>query len=212
MPQCGSDAKQASFHGRSFNWLEEPDFVVFEEGSWQHLQNKPEYQAKKKADEISYGWDSVISRAHESHSPDYERIARELARPNRFQRRYLAKSFYDANVKAYKGSKRAFRRVIPLVGVTYCFLFVEDACGRKTRSAMLGTLCYVARGVHAQNTKVIGIASEKEIRPECSYDFCLVDMPVWTEKNQADVEELQKKTGMLTNPIQMAIHEDEYPG
>jgi hypothetical protein len=34
-------------------------------------------------DRISYGWDSMIDRAHEG-SAKYERITRELARPDRF--------------------------------------------------------------------------------------------------------------------------------
>jgi hypothetical protein len=45
----------------------------------------------------------------------------------------------------------------------------------------------------------------------CSYDFGLLDIPEWTEKCQQVMEELQKKTGILLNPIVSYQHEDEYP-
>jgi hypothetical protein len=77
----------------------------------------------KEADEVSYGWDSIIDRLHESGSQRYERVARELARHNRFERRYLGKSFFDAHVRAHESDKPIFKRVMPLDGVTYCFLF-----------------------------------------------------------------------------------------
>ncbi len=35
---------------------------------------------------------------------------------------------------------------------------------------MLGTMCFVARGLYPNNHKVIGVATEAENR---SYDFCL---------------------------------------
>jgi len=196
---------------KSFARLEEADRVVIEEGSWAHLQGRPEYQAKRKADEISYGWDSIIERAHEG-SKQYEVVARELARPNRFQRRYLSKVFLDAWGQAHKDTMHdVYRRVLVMDGATYCFLFADDPEPREKRRAMLGALCLVARGRFQGNKRVLGIATEKRIRPTCSYDFCLLEIDEWLPTHQEQMDALQKRAGILVNPEFGRTYEEEYP-
>ena len=198
-------------NNKSFKRLDELDRILIKEGSWAHIQNKPEYKLKKEADEISYGWDSIINRAHEG-SPEYEIVARELARPNRFMRRYLTKVFFEAYRQAHEDEQHdLFRRILFSQGTTYCFLFFDDREPREKRKLMLGAICYIARGMNPQNRKVLGIATEKKIRPECSYDFCLMDIPEWTEKHQKQMEKLQKETGIFANPIIGLTSEKEYP-
>lgn len=200
---------------RSFKKLESATNVVIAEGTWENLQNRPEYKAKKKLDKISYYWDSIINRAHMTTSEveklNYEKVARELARPNRFQRRYLSKAFFDAHLIIHNDKHDLFRRVLIGDGITYCFLFQDDPDPRENRKAMLGTMCFIARGKYPQNKKVIGIATERKIKPMCSYDFCLLDFPIWTKENQKNMEEIQKETGILIDPKIYSIHEDEYP-
>ncbi len=194
---------------RSFSRFDKSDHVLITEGSWEHLQNKSEYKAKKKADRISYGWDSMIDRAHDTPSEEYERVARELARPNRFERRYLSKAFLDAHIRAHKdNTHNLFRRITLGEGITYCFLFQDDLDQRK---AMLAAICWIGRGKYPQNKKVLGIATEMKIRPISSYAFCLLDMPTWTRENQENTERLQKETGIFVNPDITYVHEDEYP-
>lgn len=196
---------------RKFDRLSASDRILIDEGSWNHLQNKPEYKAKKKADRISYGWDSIVNRAHEG-SEEYERVARELARPNRFERRYLSKVFFDAHVIAHNDNKHdLFRRIMPGDGVTYCFLFQDDPEPRENRKIMLSAICWIARGKYQENKKVLGIATEMKISPECSYDFILMNLPTWTKDNQENMERLQRETGIFVNPIVGYAHEDEYP-
>jgi len=76
---------------------------------------------------------------------------------------------------------------------------------------MLAAMCFVARGLHPQRTKTLGIATEKTIRPTCTYDFCLLDIPEWTQEHQKQFEELRKNTGVFVNPKVTQTHEDEYP-
>jgi len=198
-------------NNRSFAKFEEADRIMIEEGIWKDIQNNPRYKAKKKADKISYGWDSIINRAHEG-SSEYEVIARELARPNRFHRRYLSKVYYDAHVRAHNDNAHdLFRRILSGDGITYCFLFIDDPEPRKRRTAMLQAICLIARRVYPQNKKVLGIATEKKIRPTCSYDFCLMDILDLTEENQKYIERLQKDTGIFVNPTIDYTQEDEYP-
>ena len=198
-------------NNRSFEIFKEANLIIIEQGSWEQLQNREEYKAKKKEDEISYLWDGIINKAHKG-SSEYERVARELARPNRFKRRYLSKVFFEAHVKAHNDKiYDLFRRVLLADGITYCFLFADDPEPRERRMAMLSAICWIARGQYQENRRVLGIATEMKIRPTCSYDFCLMDIPGWTEENQKDMEKLQQETGILTNPITSYAHEEEYP-
>lgn len=198
--------------GRTFGPFEKADNVFLEAGIWEGVQKDNRYIKKNEMDRISYGWDSIINRAHEG-SSQYEIVARELARPNRFERRYLSKVFMEAHVKAHEEDKAdLLRRTMPTDdGITYCFLFADDPEPWKRRQAMLAGICYFARGKFPQNTKVIGIATEMKFRPTCSYDFVLIDKPNWTEEDQKRVEQLQADTGMFVNPTMAEVHEDEYP-
>lgn len=197
---------------RSFEDFADATMVIIEEGAWDEFQRRPEYYAKQEADEISFAWDELIENAHASGDPDYERVAREMARPSRFRRRCLAKAFYDAHVLAHENqAQNVFRRVIPTEGITYCFLFVEDAIPLEERRAALEALCFVARGTIKENPVVLGIATEQRFAPACSHDFCLLEMPTWTTELGEQMKLIQAKTGLLTNAGRTEFHEDEYP-
>lgn len=196
---------------RSFKKLQKAHFIAIEEGIWAELQKRPEHIAKKNEDKISYLWDEIINRAHTG-GGEYESIARELARLNRFERRFMSKTFFDAHVISHNQKhKNMFRRVVKSKGTTYCFLFFDDPEPRNRRKAMLAALCFIARGFHKDNQKVIGIATEMKIREVCSYDFCLVQIPKWTNEHQKEMERLQKETGILTDYRIKRLSEDEYP-
>jgi len=200
------------FNNRSFDRFDNADHITIEEGSWEYLQNKPEYLAKKKEDKISYLWDGIISRAHESSSKEYELVARELARPNRVQRRLLSKAFLDARLKAHNdNTHNLFRRIVVSDDATYCFLLQDDPEPRQRRKEHLGTICFIARGKNKKNKKVIGIATEKKNNPTCSYDFYLMYIPEWTDELQKQAENIQKKYKIFLNSSVIHIREEEYP-
>jgi hypothetical protein len=62
--------------GRNFEWLKKYDRAIIHDGIWATIESMPQYIQKKKLDAISYGWDSIIDRAHEG-SSKYEIVARE---------------------------------------------------------------------------------------------------------------------------------------
>lgn len=195
---------------RSFKKFEKNDVVLFQDGIWDELQKRPEYIRKRKEDEISYGWDEIINRAHQC-GKKYEVVARELARLNRFDRRIMSKTFYDAHVLAHNAKTNVFRRLVEMKGTTFCFLFFDDPEPRTTRRSILEMMCFIARGLRPKNELVIGIATEMKIRPWCSYDFCYLFLPKWNAKNEKQMKELQEKTGIFKNINQKNVHEDEYP-
>ncbi len=199
--------------GKSFGQYKNADNIYLDGTLWKNLIKEPKFLKKKRADEISYGWDSIINRVHTTGSSEYEAVARELARSNRFERRYLSKVFMEAHTRAHKDNEAdLFRRIMFTDGITYCFLFADDFDNQRTkRQTMLASICYLARGKYPENQKVIGIATEKIFREQCSYDFVLLDKPIWSDEDQKKVELLQKETGMFVNPIIGETHEDEYP-
>jgi len=198
-------------NGRTFGTLSDADSIFVEEGFWEELQRRPEFLAKKGADEISYRWDEMINETHTTGSPEYELIAREMARASRFLRRSLAKAFVEAQAlsQGYKGGQ-VFRRVIPADGITYCFLF-DDRENRETKRKALKHLGYVSRGKYPANKKVLGIATGKTIHPNPAYEFLLFEKEEWTERDQKTMVELQAVSGLLTNVNEQRVSEEEYP-
>ena len=201
------------FNNRSFDIFNDADNVVIEEGSWDYLQDRPEYIAKKQEDKISYFWDHMVNRAHESGNKEYELVAKELARPNRVNRRFLSKVFLNAWHKANEGEDNlAYRHILISDKLTYCFLFQDDHTPtRELRKKYLETICFIARGKYIKNKKVIGIATERKIEPTCSYDFYLLYLPEWSDECQKTSEEIQNKFGIFLNPSVQYIREEEYP-
>jgi hypothetical protein len=199
------------FNERSFARFQKAPEVHITGGFWDKLQGDRRYQLKKKEDEISYGWDHIIDRAHEG-SEKYEIVARELARPTRFERRTLAKTIVDDKFAAYRNKTHDIHRsVLCTPTVTYCFLFCAAHIPREGRIAMLQAICYVARRTFLENQKVIGIATEKEISPISSYDFVLLNLPSWTSEDERKVEKLKQELGIFQNPSLRRIEEAEYP-
>jgi hypothetical protein len=195
--------------GRSFDWTKDGDLIIIEDTNWDGFSQRPEYLAKKQEDEVSYGWDSIIDRAHDTPSERYERIARELARADRFMRRILAKDFLEAYVKYVKTRPPTFRRFLSVGDTTYCFLFMEDGQDRREhRQTLLQIMCFVARGIGPMNQRVIGIATEFENR---SYDYCVLYKPQWSKKDEERKIRYQKEFGIFRDPQLTTTGVDEYP-
>ena len=209
----GEEELLASYlmNNRQFAWTEEANMLHLEEGFWNEFQASASYKFKKDQNRISYAWDGMIGRAHEG-SNRYELVARELARPTRFERRILAKLFFQEHVAAHRDDTYDLRRSVSVMdGTTYCFLFCDENVPRQGRRDMLQAICHVARGKFPQNSKVIGIATEKKFKATCSYDFVLFKAPLWTREDQTQIKELQKKLGIFEHPRIQQIEEKEYP-
>jgi hypothetical protein len=194
--------------GRTFDSMAQSDFVVVDETTWDALQSKPEFIAKKQADKVSAGWDSMIDRAHEG-SKQYERLARELARPDRFTRRVLSSSFLEAFSELVNSDHQMFRRHIALGDTTYCFLITnDDEFPSPRRRKMLESMCFVARGIPPFNARVVGVATNRQNR---SYDFGFLHIPTWTPELEEEKLRIQAATGIFSAPRITKTDEDEYP-
>jgi hypothetical protein len=194
---------------RSFSWMDNYGNILIDNTYWPALMRNPQFIAKKLEDQISYGWDHVIDRAHDGTSDGYERLARELARPDRFTRRVISKSFFEAYGEYMEKKPPSFRRYTAFGDTTYCFLLMEDGKEpRENRKRMLSFMCFVARGLPPMNKRVIGVATEAENR---SYDYCFRVQPTWTEQDDANKLKVQQALGIFVNPRRTETGEDEYP-
>jgi len=191
-------------HNRNFDEvLTHPgNGLYIDKGNWEDLIRRKEYKAKQRENRISYCWDYLIDICHTGDNPEYELIAREMAKHNRFERRILAHAFMEAYEKADSVKEEgSWRRATTSNGTTYCFLFhgySGNENQREFRRKLLGVFCFIARGQYIKNTKVIGIATDRTIRPDIAFDYCYIDKPEWTKKDQKIMELNMKDTGIFT--------------
>jgi len=199
--------------GRTFQFLDPTKVNFVHEGAWDVLKKSEGYLQWKQENEVSYFWDQLIDMAHEGsqEEPRYERVARELARSNRLDRRLLAKTFIEGHEKAHQERRNnVYRRVFDFEGLTYCFVYMHNPVKREVRKNVLGHTCFVARGKFPSNSKVIGAATEMKLDLGHTFDFCLLQKDDWTVDDQRRVKEIQDKFGILVDPKITAFDEEEY--
>jgi hypothetical protein len=208
--QCGEENLLGKYlhAGRNFDWMENYQVVMIDDSIWPAIQAKPEFIAKRKLDKISYGWDSMIERAHEG-SKQYEKLARELARPDRFTRRVLSDSFFELYKELVSSPHEMMRRFMPVGDTTYCFLISnDDEYPSPKRRSMLRLMCEVARGLPPMNKRVIGVATGRSNR---SYDFAFVYAEKWTEADEERKRRIQERFEIFVSPRIGVTSVDEYP-
>jgi hypothetical protein len=195
-------------HGRSFGWMDNYNVVYIDDTIWPKISQLPRYVKKKEMDRISYGWDSMIERAHEG-TRKYERLARELARPDRFTRRVLSEAFMEAYAEFMKSNMDMLRRQMALGDTTYCFLITNDVeHPSPRRQNMLQAMCLVARGLNMQNKRVIGVATSRDNR---NYDFAFLNIPEWTSQLETEKARLQQEFGIFKSPRITRTESNEFP-
>jgi hypothetical protein len=195
-------------HGRSFGWMDNYDVVHIDDKVWPKISKMPQYIKKKEMDRVSKGWDSMIERVHEGTSK-YERVGRELARPDRFTRRVLSESFMEAYAECMSTHLDMIRRQMVLGDTTYCFLITNDTeHPSKRRQAMLQAMCVVARGLNPENSRVIGVATSRDNR---NYDFVFLNIPEWTRQLEAEKVRLQSQFGIFVAPRRTLTNSSEFP-
>ncbi len=197
------------------------NLVVVDDGIWKHFVGRPEYQAKKNADQDSYIWDRIVDRFAQdvlqgrlefgSELDQNERGIRVMARENRFARRILGRAFKEFCDLA-RDNKVRVRMIESPSKVLYVFLARPHGYPREARVAELGNRCFVARGLHPGATTVVGIATE-QYAPGKGFSLDLVHLylPQWRAEHQEHMEQMRAELGYFTQPQQSRSSEDEYP-
>jgi len=199
------------YHGREFKIPAGIKKVFIDKGLWTKIRKKPEYRAKQKENIVSYAWDKMISYFHDSSVSEERSVARELANTSRLERRILAKSMLDGKNEAAERKLEQLRRYFTINNKTYVYLIVNHDMSRDYRKHMLSLTCFVARGLCKENTRVIGIATDRANSPAYAYECYVLDKPDWTKKDEEFKEKLQEEYGIFKNSRYTHHTADEYP-
>ena len=195
--------------------------LYLDDNLWKGFIKRPAYLAKKEADKVSYCWDNLIEIISNDFQTgnmdvgdslaDIEEILRIMAREDRFSRRVLGKSFLEFMELSRQKRIRSRIKLSPS-GIPYVFLARPHGEDRDVRRKELGMRCFVARGLHSGQDKVVGIATEVyELGKGFSLDVCLFSKDNWTAKDKCQMEQVQEELGYFKSPIKTYRHEDEYP-
>lgn len=205
----------------------QPNTIILDGDLWEIFRRKPEYLRKKKADKDSYIWDSllevycrdVLNENLEigSSVTELEKVARTMARENRFNRRMLGTSLKEfmrrSDFRMPKEQRIASRMVPSFSGVVYVLLTRPHGYDRELRARELWLRCYVARGTNKYKyDTVIGIATEEPVKGKgYTLDTVFLWMKNWTEEDRRKVSAIQKELGYFQKPEETHVHIDEYP-
>lgn len=216
----GEEDILAYYISNNYSFPANCDYIEIGAGLWADFQKRPEYKAKKTADQESYIWDNLIedfcghfqkgTLEFGNDLSDVETVTRIMARENRFSRRILGKSFKD--FMDQKG-RVASRYIISDSGIAYVFLVKPHGFKREDRMVELAARCAVVRGLYPKLTTVVGIATEEYVSGRgYSLDAFYFYKPVWTPEDQELMETVQRELGYFANPLESKMREDEYPG
>ncbi len=179
---------------------------------WKGFSTSENYNRREKADKKSYFWDNLINRAHEAETGEYEIIARELARLNRFERRLASNSFIEAHLSLKNDPNKLFKRTIAIKGVSYCFLFAGEAeKDIEERKNLLFHTCMIVRMLKPENKTVIGISTSAAYGPTFGYEFFYINIPELSQSDIDEIKQYQNKLGIYTKPEEHFKQEWEYP-
>lgn len=196
-----------------YDWI----MVHINEGLWDELTSYPEYLAKKKEDEQSYGWDFLIEKAYDLFKSgafegddsivEFEQALRVMARENRFSRRILQKGIDDFINQGLRG-----RYMRSLSGVSYALMLLHQGDDPQEKQFELYTRCLLAREIYPENSTVIGLAfgksyDEKSIVLWSLRYYCQEELT----NEEKEIIKIAKEEGYLDILRYRRFSEDEYP-
>jgi hypothetical protein len=201
--------------------------VAFAAGFYQGLVGNKQYQAKKKADEISYVWDklieeftnnllagtSIIPDGISSELSELENGIRYMALVPRFKRRLFGEAIIGALEKS-KGVDRFARSLLPGPDdpdQETAFFFMTMAVPdfelpdgyngyRKTRQKFLQVYAYALAEKFRHLKRVVGIATEARIEINnggSSEDLIVIEPTGWTDEFVAELEKSKKTLDIM---------------
>lgn len=200
--------------------------VSYLQGEYAAFIRSDEYKFKKKADRISYAWDTLIGRfGHHVVSdtaykilevePDAvlaERALRIMAGEDRFARRLLGSAFVGA-VQALHDQKkdRLGRVVMPCDAFArndqaYVFMALSSSPFdsyeryREARASMLETYCLSVLHDYREIAVCVGIAIDALSNDGTSEDLIAIEQLEWTLAEEASLAEAREAYEIMIDP------------
>ncbi len=209
---------------------EKYDTLITEEGLWSEFLQSDLYQSQKKANAISYAWDSLILKFNKhlmEGTRDYtstsdiktsEIAHRFLARERRTRRRILADHLLDMYNNTPHGMRRNSVIFPEDVGDPYyVFLILSELDSinyeeyRETRRNLLGRCCQVAKLECPDMEDCIGIAMSARQDADNSEDLAYFDFREWSEDEQAEIIVLREELELFQHIEWHRSKHFEYP-
>lgn len=208
----------------------DPTGVIIDD-FWEPFTRRPEYTAKKKADEVSYLWDRIIETIAKhvvsgtlivgtEHSlSDHERGLRLMAAERRVARRGLSKFLEGLFARAHDGDM--FARSMPASekGHGYVFLtlrrsaaFGSEETYRAARLRVLQDYCDTVKLRVPETRFLVGLAFGAE-PDDGSIDFVVTDFDGWTDEDARRADEIRQRRRWSdgSDLAQIRGQELEYP-
>jgi hypothetical protein len=208
----------------------DPTDIVIDD-FWDPFTRRPEYIAKKRANEVSYLWDRIIEKiakhaisgtlviGTEYSLGDHERGLRLMAAERRVARRGLSKFLEGAFERAHE--HEMFARAIPSSekGHGYVFLtlrrspaFGSEDTYRAARLRLLQDYCDTVKLRLPEVKVLLGLAFGAE-PDDGSIDIVVTDFDGWTDEDARRADEVRQRRGWSNGNdlAQLRGQELEYP-
>ena len=209
--------------------------LSFTEDIYPALRTRPEYLAKKRADELSYFWDALIEQFIRLGDPKVvdarfmqdnaqtEEGLRIIASESRFRRRVLAETLKAALVKARATPGIRLARTFAATyaaELLYVFLIMPKSAKdsyedyRKHRISVLHAYCRCAKLRFPAAKTFIGLSFDHPVRDykASSEDLFIYKCDSLTDEERREAERLRSDLGILPDTlVPEHTHADEFP-
>ncbi|HLF97480.1 MAG TPA: hypothetical protein VI457_10085 [Methylococcaceae bacterium] len=183
-----------------------PDMLILHDDLWQGLVKSDDFKSMQKDLKDSYVWDNLIEHytddlltggmfdMHSRQVTNNELALVTMALQPRMHRAVLADAFLQFLQNA---EMKSAARVVSGHGDTAFVFTVGSSADREFRARELMLRCLVVRGRLPGVTTVVGIATDRPGTSKVGYssDIVYVHMPEWTEKDEQDVQGIQRDLG-----------------
>ena len=200
--------------GRSFKFDEyeskQPDMLILHDDLWRGLIKSEDFRSMQYELKSSYVWDNLIEHytddlltggmfdMHSKQVTDNELALVTMALQPRWHRAVLA----DALLQFFENAElKSASRVVQGNGDCAFVFSVGSSADRDHRARELALRCLVVRGRFPGVATVVGIATDRPGTSKIGYssDIVYVHMPEWSEKNEQDVQGIQRDLGYFEN-------------
>ncbi|WP_437512369.1 hypothetical protein [Sorangium sp. So ce1099] len=206
------------------------DLVALEEGLWQELVESPEFNTRKRRNQVSYLWDALIENFATHVQGGTLAIGQDLgvqmiepglrlmASESRLARRMLGDALHDLfqktptssnNTRVVTSRDREERAYVLSLASNHGYSDYSEY--RRNREARLIAYCHVAKHLWPNIQYIIGIGTEPAGSDGGSEDLVYLDVRTWTQEQADRARKFHQEIGLLKRAKFTHKRENEFP-
>jgi hypothetical protein len=189
---------------------QEPPVVLLPAGLWKDFLSSPGHKARVDDRQSSYFWDRLIDDFANDLLTDgmFDMYSKEVTKDElglvamALQPRGHRANLSDALLGLLDSKKVDVRARIATGANATTFVFLAGkTIDREHRMMELALRCFVARGLVASTTTVVGIATDRPGSSDVGYssDIVYMHVPDWTAEDRARAEGIRRELGYFQN-------------